>query len=102
MIEIIKQLPWSAVFLVAAYFFFKDHVNDTAGWVCLVIAIVALFLVVRFSHYENIIAHKDKQIDKDRKHVMDTQKNAAETFAQFTTNLAQGGYGKELQTTQTE
>ena len=95
--EIIKKLPWSATFLLAAFCFFKYTDQELVAWICFVVAIIALFLVIRFEYYEKIIDRQEKQIKQYSKQAMEVQTGASKTIAEMNTSMASnlGGYKKE-------
>lgn len=101
--EIIKKLPWSATFLIAAFSFFKYTDQELVAWICFVIAIIALFLVIRFEHYEKIIDRQEEQIKKYSKQALDAHKGASKTVADMNTSVASSfsNYKKESES-QTE
>jgi hypothetical protein len=105
-IEIIRKLPWSATFLLSSFCFFKFTQYVIAGWICLVVAIIALFILIRFEYYENIIDRQESEIDEYRQHAMQSQKDATETISSVNTSLASGfekeGYSKPSSETETE
>jgi len=94
--EVVKKLPWSATFLIAAYFFFKYTNEDLVAWICFVIAIIALFLVIRFEYYEKIIDRQEKQIDLYIERAHNSQAEAMKVMSEVNTCVASsfGDYQK--------
>lgn len=86
--EIIKKLPWSATFLVASFCFFKFTTYEIVAWICFVVAIIALFLVIRFEYYEKIIDRQEKQIKQYSKQAFDAHKGASKTISDMNTSVA--------------
>lgn len=96
--EIIKKLPWSATFLIAAFFFFKYTDQEIVAWICFVVAIIALFLVIRFEYYEKIIDRQEKQITQYSKQAFEAHTGATKTISEMNTAVASGigkNYKKE-------
>lgn len=95
--EIIKKLPWSATFLVASFVFFRWTEYEIVGWICLIVAIIALFLVIRFEYYERIFDRQEKQIKQYSHQALETQKDATKTISGMNTSIASniGKYIKE-------
>ena len=95
--EIIKKLPWSATFLIAAFSFFKYTDQELVAWICFVAAIIALFLVIRFEYYEKIIDRQEKQIKQYSKQAIDAQMGATKAISDMNTSVASslGNYKKE-------
>ncbi len=87
-IEIVKKLPWSATFLIAAFCFFKYTEQDLVAWICIVVAIITLFLVIRFEYYEKIIDRQEKQIKFYSKQAIESQTSAFKTISEMNTNIA--------------
>lgn len=81
--EIIKRLPWSGTFLTFSFLFFKFTKYEVAGWVCLVVAIIALFIVIRVEHYEKIIDRQEKEIEKYSKSAMKAHQETTKTISEF-------------------
>lgn len=101
--EIIKKLPWSATFLIAAFCFFKYTDRELVAWICFVVAIIALFLVIRFEYYEKIIDRQEKQIKYYSKQALDSHSAATKTISDMNTSIASGiGTYKKESTEQTE
>jgi len=98
--EIIKKLPWSATFLIASFSFFYFAKNDLAGWICLIIATIALFLVIKFDYYEKIIDRLEKQINISRKNEKDSHDTVTKTIGRIC-ELTTGRYTSEA-SSQTE
>lgn len=96
-IEIIKKLPWSGTFLIAAFFFFKYTNQELVAWICFVVAIIALFLVIRFEYYEKIIDIQEKQIKLYSRQAIDVQMGASKTISDMNTSVASSisNYKKE-------
>lgn len=86
--EIIRKLPWSATFLVASFCFFKFTEHETIGLICLVVAIIALFLVIRFEYYEKIIDRQETQIKQYSKQALEVQRKATKTISDMDTSVA--------------
>ena len=89
-IEIIKKLPWSATFLVASFFFFKWTSQELVAWICFIVAIIALFVVIRFEYYEKIIDRQERQIKQYSKQVIEIQKGATEQISEMHTTVVSG------------
>lgn len=66
--QTIRKLPWGAgTFLTGSVVLFIAGKGETAAYICLIVSIIALFLSIRFHHYEKIIERQEKQItDKDK------------------------------------
>lgn len=97
--EIIKKLPWSATFLVAAFFFFKFTEQEIVAWLCFVVAIIALFLVIRFEYYEKIIDRQEKQISQYSKQAFEAHTATTKTISEMNTAVASSignNYKKEF------
>lgn len=98
--EIIKKLPWSATFLIAAFFFFKWTNQELVAWICFVVSIIALFLVIRFEYYEKIIDRQEKQIKQYSKQAIDSQVGATKAISEMNTSVASkigiGEYKKDV------
>ncbi len=88
--EIIKKLPWSATFLIAAFFFFKYTDQEIVAWICFVVAIIALFLVIRFEYYEKIIDRQEKQISLWSKQAFEAHTSTTKTISEMNTSVASG------------
>lgn len=88
--EIIKKLPWSATFLTASFCFFKWTEQDIVAWICFVVAIIALFLVIKFEYYEKIIERQEKQISQYSKQALNSQSQAMKTMSEANTQIASG------------
>jgi len=86
--EIIKKLPWSATFLIASFFFFKYTNYEIVAWICFIIAIIALFLVIRFEYYEKIIDRQEKQIKQYSKQALDAHMGATKAISDMNTSVA--------------
>ena len=86
--EIIKKIPWSATFLLAAFGFFKYTNHVLVAWICFIVAIITLFLVIRFEYYERIIDRQEKQIKYYSKQAMDSHSTAAKTVSELTSSVA--------------
>jgi hypothetical protein len=100
-IEIVKKLPWSATFLFASFCFFKWTDNDIVGWICCIVAIIALFLVIKFEYYEKIIDRQEKQIKKYSESAFRIHQNASDTISKMNTSIAEGKYSKTVDSTPT-
>lgn len=104
--EIIRKLPWSATFLVASFCFFKWTNYEIVAWISFIVAIIALFLVIRFEYYEKIIDRQEKQIEHYSKQAIKSQKDATETISGMNTAVAtalsQSQYKKIESQTDTE
>lgn len=88
--EIIKKLPGPATFLFAAFSFFKWTDQNVVAWICLVVAIIALFLVIRFEHYEKIIDRQERQIEFYSDQAMKSSVKASETISDLSMTIASG------------
>ena len=86
--EIIKKLPWSATFLVASFCFFKWTDYEIVAWICFIVAIIALFLVIRFEYYEKIIDRQEKQIKIYTKQAIDVQMGATKAITEMHTSVS--------------
>lgn len=86
--EIIRKLPWSATFLVASFCFFKWTTYEIVAWICFVIAVITLFLVIRFEYYEKIIDRQEKQIKSYSKQASEAHRGAAKTLSDMNTSVA--------------
>ena len=93
-IEIIRKLPWSATFLLAAFILFKYTDEDLAAWISFVVSIIALFLVIRFEYYEKIIDRQENQIDYYIQKAMDSQAGAMKNMSEANTAIASNISGK--------
>lgn len=86
--EIIKQLPWSATFLIAAFVFFKYTDQVLVAWICFIVAIIALFLVIRFEYYEKIIDRQEKQIKYYSKQALESHSTASKAISDMNTSVS--------------
>lgn len=86
--EIIKKLPWSATFLIAAFCFFKFTDQVLVAWICFIVAIIALFLVIRFEYYEKIIDRQEGQIKFYSDQAMQSHSTASKTISDLNTSVA--------------
>ena len=100
--EIVRKLPWSATFLVASFVFFKFTNYELVGWICIVVAIIALFLVIRFEYYEKIIDRQEKQIEKYGNSAIKAHESASKTISEMNTGIAKGLYTKPDEITKNE
>lgn len=87
-VEIIRKLPWSATFLVASFAFFKWTGYEIVAWICFVVAIIALFLVIRFEYYEKIIDRQEKQIKLYSKQAFYAHKTSSKTIGDMNSSIA--------------
>ena len=96
--EIIKKLPWSATFLIAAFSFFKYTDYEIVAWICFIVAIIALFLVIRFEYYEKIIDRQEKQIKQYSKQALEAQIGATKAISDMNTSVVSSlsNYKKEV------
>ena len=92
--EIIRKLPWSATFLVASFCFFKWTGYEIVAWICFIVAVIALFLVIRFEYYEKIIDRQERQIRTYSKQALEAHKGATKTISDMNTSVASSLSGK--------
>ena len=85
--EIIKKLPWSATFLFASLCFFYID-KELPAWICIVVAIIALFLVIRFEYYEKIIERQEKEIRYYSQSAKDTHRETNEILTDSAKNFS--------------
>jgi K+ transporter len=88
--EIIRKVPWSATFLVAAFCFFKFTQYELVGWICIIVAVIALFLVIRFEYYEKIIERQEKQIENYSTQALRAHKDTTKTLSDVNTAMSSG------------
>lgn len=99
--EIIKKLPWSATFLFASLCFFYIN-KELPAWICIVVAIIALFLVIRFEYYEKIIERQEKEIKYYSRSAMDTHKKTSEILTDNAKSISKEYERNEDSVTRTE
>lgn len=88
--EIVRKVPWSATFLVASFSFFKFTEHEVLGWIFAVVAIITLFLVIRFENYEKIIDRQEKQIENYSNKALKAHRDTAKTLSEANTAIASG------------